>query len=123
MSIQALSAPCFCRCANATRPMRRLLLPGLPLVLITRYFAIWLFHLPQRTRRAQRNCLLALCEIAGEGKAEQSEPDWHYSELRVTIFHESHVSFRWRPVRIIFRIRFVLEGGLCPTLPHRHCFA
>src|SRR5438876_2996434 len=40
MSIHAQSTPCFCRCANATRPKHRLLLLGLPLVLITRYFGI-----------------------------------------------------------------------------------
>src|SRR5438270_7467139 len=40
MSIQSQSTLCFCRCLNATRPIRRLLLSGFPLVLTTRYFGI-----------------------------------------------------------------------------------
>src|SRR5437870_7389267 len=40
ISIQSQSTFRFRRCASATRPMRRLLLLGLPLVLMTRYFGI-----------------------------------------------------------------------------------
>jgi hypothetical protein len=40
MSIHSQSAFFFCKCAKATRPMRRLLLSGLPLVLITRCFGM-----------------------------------------------------------------------------------
>src|SRR6266571_6943317 len=40
MSSHAQSTFRFCKCANATRPMRRLLLSGLPLVLTTRYFGM-----------------------------------------------------------------------------------
>src|SRR6266480_1495857 len=40
MSIQSQSTFRFRRCARATRPMRRLLLLGLPLVLMTRCFGI-----------------------------------------------------------------------------------
>src|SRR5436190_23872142 len=40
MSIHSQSTFRFRRCASATRPMRRLLLLGLPLVLMTRCFSI-----------------------------------------------------------------------------------
>src|SRR3989442_962546 len=40
MSIQVQSIFRFCKCANAVRPMRRLLLSGFPLVLTTRYFGM-----------------------------------------------------------------------------------
>src|SRR5437667_11731281 len=40
MSIQVQSIFRFCKCANAARPMRRLLLSGFPLVLTTRYFGM-----------------------------------------------------------------------------------
>src|SRR5438552_18907331 len=40
MSIQVQSTFRLCKCANAARPMRRLLLSGFPLVLTTRYFGM-----------------------------------------------------------------------------------
>src|SRR5439155_17765116 len=40
MSIQVQSTFRLCKCANAVRPMRRLLLSGFPLVLTTRYFGM-----------------------------------------------------------------------------------
>src|SRR3989442_10590412 len=40
MSIQVQSIFRLCKCANAARPMRRMLLSGFPLVLTTRYFGM-----------------------------------------------------------------------------------
>src|SRR5439155_24728086 len=56
MSIQAQSTFCFCRCANAARPRRRLLLSGFPLVLITRCFDIGISR-KRSTLNAQRPTL------------------------------------------------------------------
>src|SRR5256886_10997551 len=80
MSIQSQSTFRFRRCARATRPMRRLLLLGLPLVLMTRCFGIGDGSVSAVNAVVRNNVVPLVRRRASDKSHDRSEE--HTSELQ-----------------------------------------